>query len=254
MGKSFDDLVNLIRLLRSPEGCPWDREQTLNSLRPYIIEEAHELAAAISDGKVECIAEEVGDLGLELAYVIEIGREKGWWQESSEIWEKVYNKIVERHPHVFGDKKVDNAKEVEKIWGYNKVQRKKDIFDGISKSMPSLTAALRISQKAAAVGFDWERIEDIFAKINEELVEVKEAYSENTKENIVAEMGDLLFAVVNLARHLKVDPEEALYLANKRFVERFQKLTSEVEKEGKKLTELTLSEMDQIWERVKNSG
>ena len=258
-GSGVEDLLKIIKKLRSPSGCPWDREQTREKMGYYLIEEAHEAKEAIDGGTPEQIREELGDLLFQLLTVIEISEERGEFT-LSEVIEQARDKMVRRHPHVFGKRSVNNANEVVANWVQIKKQEKKEvkeedsIVSGIPKSIPSLHRAYLITQRAARVGFDWEDKEGILKKLKEELKELEKAVSEGKRERIVQEMGDLLFSVVNLGRFLETSPESALAGTVDRFVSRFNYIEQRLREKGKDPSQSTLEEMDQLWEEAKKAG
>src|SRR6056297_193016 len=208
----FDKLLYVMDKLRGPEGCPWDRKQDFYSLKPYIIEEAYEVIEALEKKDVNLLKEELGDLLLQVVFQAQIGRERDEF-DLKDIFYTVSEKMIRRHPHVFGDKTADDVSEVMINWENIKDKEKKDrkqknsLLDGISRSSPALNQAYEVQAKAAGVGFDWDEVTDVVAKIEEELNEVKEAIKNNKENEVKDELGDLLFAVVNLARFFSVDPE-----------------------------------------------
>ena len=249
----FDRLVEIMHRLRRE--CPWDRKQTRESLKPYLIEEAYEVLDAIESGDVEKLKEELGDLMLQVVFHAEIAREKGEF-DIYQVIEFLCNKLIYRHPHVFGDLKVKDAEEVLKNWEKLKQKEKNhqgSVLDGVPKELPALIQAFRLQEKAAKVGFDWERTEDVKAKVEEEWEELKEAMETGDKERIEEELGDLLFAIANLARFLGVDPESALRKCNSRFKERFGFIERRLREEGKRPEDVSLEYMDRLWEEAKEA-
>jgi tetrapyrrole methylase family protein/MazG family protein len=238
----IDDLIELVKTLRRK--CPWDREQTLGSVKNNIIEEAYELVEAIEQDKTTGIEEEIGDFLFLSVFIACIFQEEKNVAFTTVI-EKTIDKYRRKHPHVFEQKELKDQDEVLKFWQ----QSKKDVFSGISRALPALLAARIIQERAARLGFDWESHEGPREKITEELGELGQAA--DTKSRF-EEFGDLLFACVNLARHLKIDPEDALKSANTKFVERFRKIERELAKQGKKIEDVGLEEMDHIWENIKH--
>ena len=235
-------LIELVKVLRSK--CPWDREQTLESIKNNVIEESYELVEAVEQGDVGAIQEEIGDilfLGFFLATIFE--EEKGI--TLNQLVRSTVKKYREKHPHVFKRKELKNQDEVLKFWQ----QSKKDMFSGISKALPALLAARIIQERASKVGFDWQSPEGPCKKVDEEIEELKSSIG---SERAFEEFGDLLFACVNLARHLKFDSEDALRNANKKFISRFRKIAEELKKIGKSLEEVSLEEMDRIWNEIKH--
>ncbi len=255
--RTFDELVQLMTRLRGPDGCPWDRKQTLASLKPFIIEEAYEVVDAIDSDDRHALAEEVGDLLLEAVFVAELTREEG----SFDIYDSVtaiHDKLVRRHPHVFGDVQANDAEEVlvnwEKLKNEERKAEDKSLMAGVPLSLPALLKASRLTEKAARVGFDWRAAGDVFQKVDEELAEVHEAISSGDESRVHEEIGDLLFTIANLARKLNVNPEEALQSTNRKFTTRFQSMERQARGEGKNLDAYTLEELDGLWERAKRSG
>lgn len=252
MIKRFEDLVELSKRLRSPEGCPWDREQTLSTLKSFIIEEAYEVIQAIEEHDAEELKEELGDLLFQIIFASQISNEQGEFNVE-DVVNQLYYKLVRRHPHVFGDEKAKNAEEAVKRWQGEKLKektRKRNLLE-IPRSMPGLLRAQRVGEKAAQVGFDWENALDVMEKVKEELDELQAAIRANEKNSIEKEWGDLIFSLVNLGRHLKLDSESTAHRAVDKFIERFSKVEEKAKEKGKDLSGLTLREMDEIWEEVK---
>src|SRR4029079_19702655 len=212
-------LADLVARLRAPDGCPWDREQTLPDVRAYLLEEAHELAGAIDSGDWEELAEELGDLLFQAAFIGRLAEESGAFS-LSQVIDGVYRKMVERHPHVFGDEVLADAEAVRQAWERRKLKqesKRESLFSGVPTSLPALLAAYRLTQKAAGVGFDWPAAAAVLAKAEEEIAEVREALAQGDKDAVREEVGDLLFTLANLARKLEVDPEAALPGTNRKF-------------------------------------
>ncbi|MBA7525186.1 Nucleoside triphosphate pyrophosphohydrolase [subsurface metagenome] len=235
------DLIKLVETLRKE--CPWDREQTLDSLKNNVIEESYELIEAIEDNDVSSIKEEIGDilfLGFFLAKIFEEEKDIGF----DELILSTVKKYKDKHPHVFKEENFSDQDAVLRFWQ----KTKKDIFAGISKVLPALLAAKIIQERASKLGFDWETHKGPLEKINEEIKEIEKS---SKTEDVFEEFGDLLFACVNLARHLSVDPEDALRYANKKFVKRFRKVMEELKKRGKDIEATDLEEMDKIWDEIK---
>lgn len=252
----LEDLRLLVARLRAPDGCPWDRKQGLGDLRTYLLEEAHEVAAAIDEGDRVQIAGELGDLLFQVVFIAQLGAEEGAF-DLFDVAALIHGKMVERHPHVFGDAaKLPDAAAVAKAWEKNKLARRADgdhrsILEGVPASLPALAAAQRLTQKAAGVGFDWPDLEGVVAKVHEELEEVAEARALGDPAALAAEVGDLLFAVANLARHLHVDPETALARANRKFRRRFGALEDLCRRRGLVLGQASLGELDALWDEIK---
>jgi len=255
MKNSFDDLVKLSIRLRAPDGCPWDREQTLETLRPYIIEEAYEVVQAIEEGDKDELIEELGDLFYEVLFASRIAEEEGDF-DIYEVVDRLHTKLVRRHPHVFGEEKAANAEEAVKKWHTQKLKEKnrKRRLLHIPRTMPSLLRAQRVGEKAAQVGFDWKSAEEVVAKVKEELTELEEEMKKGGRAAVEKEWGDLVFSLVNLGRHLKIDSEGAAHKAVSGFIERFGKIEDKAEAQGKNVSELTLEEMDELWEEVKRES
>ncbi len=250
MKRTFDDLVALMTRLRGPDGCPWDRKQTLPSLKPYVIEEAYEVVDAIDRNDRAALLEEIGDFLLEAVFITEITREEGSFDVYDSIT-AIHDKLVRRHPHVFGDVEAKDAEQVlvnwEKLKQDERRAENKSLLAGIPQSMPALLKASRLTEKAAHVGFDWRRTEDVFDKLDEEIAELREAVASGDTSHVHEEIGDLLFTIANIARKVKVNPEEALQSTNRKFMSRFQAMEARVETfEG-----MSLEEMDRLWDEAK---
>ena len=252
----FEELVRIMKTLHGPDGCPWDREQTHESLKPYLIEEAYEAIEAIDSGSDEHLAEELGDVLLQVVFHAEIADHEGRFT-IEDVLRTIIEKLKRRHPHVFGDAVVDDSRQVIKNWEEIKRKEKRDkpeggsVLDGLPKNLPALIKARRIQEKVSRVGFDWERTEEVMLKVEEELRELKEASRIDDKDAMEEELGDLLFAVANLARFVSLCPEDALRKTIDKFQKRFQYIEQELPKRGKKLGEASLEEMDKLWEEVK---
>ncbi len=264
MSKTFDELVAVMERLRAPGGCPWDAEQTYQSLSQYLIEESYETFDAIHEasetGDTTNLKEELGDLLLQVVFHSTIGKERGDFT-IDEVAAGVAKKLVLRHPHVFGDANLAKAQDVLDNWDQlkaderaasGKVEKPRDsILDEVPIHFPALLEGLKITKKAAKVGFDWENAEQIFNKLSEETAELKSAIANGEKDNIDEEIGDLLFVVVNLARHLDVEPETALNRTNRKFRQRFKFIEEELKRAGKTLEDADLKEMDDLWNKAK---
>ena len=266
MSKNFDELVSIMARLRAPGGCPWDREQTYESLAPYLLEEAFESFDAIQDaaaGKPENLREELGDLLLQIIFHSQIAEERGDFT-IEDVCAAITKKMILRHPHVFSDKKLDTATDVLNNWDElkraereitKKEEKPKDsILDEVPLAFPGLIEANKLTRKAAKVGFDWENTELIFDKLNEEIEELKAEMREKDSKRIEEEIGDLLFVVVNLARKLNVEPETALKKTNRKFRRRFKFIESELKKRAKSFEESSLEEMDELWNAAKKDS
>jgi MazG family protein len=250
--EKFVKLLDIVEKLRGPDGCPWDKEQTHASLLPYFIEEAYEVMESVDEGDFETFQEELGDIMLHVALQTQIASEDSKFTIADSL-DTVNEKLVRRHPHVFGDKKADAAFEAKRNWEATKHEEKnrKSRLDGVPLALPALIRAQRLQQKAAYAGFDWDKMDDVWAKLHEEINELKSAHEKGDLENIKEEIGDVLFSVVNLSRFFEIPAEDMLRATNKKFIFRFQKIEEELAAKGKKLEESTLEEMDEIWERAK---
>ena len=255
--RGFDRLMNLMRRLRAPGGCPWDAEQTHESLKRYLLEECYEVIEAIDTNDQELLKEELGDLLLQPVFHAAIAEEAGRFT-MDEVIEAICDKLVRRHPHVFGDERVRNAEEQVVNWERIKKQEKSkkgeerpSALSGVPPQLPALLKAQKITEKAARVGFDWEHVDQVFAKVLEELKEFEETMAEGDQARMEAELGDLLFAVVNLGRFHALDPEEALRKTIARFSRRFAHVEQSLHAAGRHLQDATLAEMDQLWEEAK---
>ncbi len=249
---NFAKLCEIVAKLRAPGGCPWDREQTHESLLPALIEEAYEVAGAVRQSDDANFREELGDLLLLVVMNAEIARESGRFDIDSVIRE-VTEKLVRRHPHVFGKSDARDSGAVLKQWEAIKREEKADshYLASLPKALPALVRAQKAQNKVARVNFDWKKIEDVLAKVDEELAETKDAIQSQDGPSIEDEIGDLLFAVVNLSRKCKIDSESALQKATDKFVARFNRLEDELRSRGKKLGDVDLAELDEIWEEIK---
>lgn len=252
--KAFDRLLTVMNELR--ENCPWDKKQTLESLRHLTIEETYELSDAILEGNLNEVKKELGDLMLHNVFYARIASEKKAF-DIADVLNAICDKLIERHPHVYGDVVANDEEAVKTNWEKIKLKTgNKSVLEGVPKSLPALVKAIRIQDKARGVGFDWERKEQVWEKVEEEMQEFKKEFNvesneEINKEKALAEFGDLLFSLVNYARFINIDPEEALERTNKKFIKRFQFLETASAKDGKKMGEMTLAEMDEYWERAK---
>lgn len=240
--------------LRAPGGCPWDREQTFESIKPYTLEETYEVLDAIDRQDWPALAEELGDFLLQAVFYAEIAREKGLFDVSDAL-DHINAKLVRRHPHVFGNGSARTADEVKQRWDEIKKDEKakpQGLLDGVPRAQPALAEAAQISSKAAGAGFDWEKLEDVLDKVREELEELKQAANAAERED---ELGDLLFTIVNVARFLKVDPEQALRRTNRKFRERFGYVESELAKRGRTVREFAaaegIRELEALWQEAK---
>jgi MazG family protein len=264
--RTLDDLLAIMARLRAPDGCPWDREQTHASILNCLVEEAYEFVDAVENGDVPNMKEELGDLLLQVVFHAQMAKEAGAF-DFADVVEVISDKLVRRHPHVFGESKVDTAEGVQKQWDDIKAQEKGDAGESgpeagplgaLPKHLPALLKAEKIQKRAARTGFDWADWKGPLDKVREELAELEaeadtpaESAPDARADRMEAEFGDLLFAAVNLGRHLKLDPEKALARANRKFVDRFTRMDALIRAEGKGLKAMELGEMDGYWERVK---
>jgi MazG family protein len=249
--EEFERLQNIIEELRVK--CPWDMKQTNESLRKLTIEETYELADAIFSGNDEGIKNELGDLMLHIVFYARIGSEKGAFT-MAEILDGINKKLVYRHPHVFGDVKVSGASQVEENWEHLKIRENngyKAVLSGVPSSLPAIVKANRIQEKVRGVGFDWEKREQIWDKVIEEVTELKEEIKNRNTETIESELGDVLFSIINASRLYGIDPEAALEKTNRKFIKRFNYLEKQTLVKGKSLHDMTLDEMNVIWEEAK---
>lgn len=255
-GEGFARLVEIMQRLRAPDGCPWDREQTFDSIQPYTLEEAYEVFEALDARDWPAAAEELGDLMLQVVFYAQMAADAGHFDIRDSL-QAINDKLVRRHPHVFGDANAKTADDVKRKWDEIKATEKpkpSGLLAGVSKAQPALMEARQISSKAAGAGFDWPSIDGVFEKLREELAELDEARAGASHEEIEGEIGDLLFVVVNLARFLKVDPEQALRRTNAKFRRRFEHVEQGLADQGKKLSEATLDEMEALWQSAKDQG
>ena len=253
--EQFIKLLDIVERLRGPDGCPWDKEQNHESLLPYFLEEAYEVIESIDEKNWDNLKEELGDVMLHLALQAQISKEEGRFSIVDSL-ENVNNKLIHRHPHVFGDKKADVSSEAKKNWEdiKHKEKKRESRLDGVPPSLPALTRANRLQQKASYAGFDWDDINKVWGKLYEEIDELKEAHDRNHQTNMEEEIGDVLFSVVNLARHMKLDSEDMLRKANSKFVNRFKAIEKELITRGKEVGTATLDEMDEIWNKIKSKN
>lgn len=253
----FDDLVEIMKILRSPEGCPWDREQDHKSIRQNFIEETYEAIEAIDTEDSELLKEELGDVLLQVVFHAEIEKSQGGFG-IDEVCDGICKKLIVRHPHVFGDVVAETSDKVLTNWDKIKMQTKSqksqsDAIDSVAKSLPALMRSTKIQQKAAKVGFDWESSEGALEKVSEELAELKTAMEEKNQEHIHEELGDLLFAVVNVSRFVKVDSEKALYDSCDKFAKRFRYVEKLANDKGINMKEAPLYLLDELWEEAKKN-
>ena len=250
--KAFERLLNIMDDLRTQ--CPWDKKQTMESLRHLTIEEVYELADSILDKNTQEIKKELGDILLHIVFYSRIASETNDF-DIKDVIDAVCEKIIHRHPHIYGDVKVADDAEVSRNWEKLKLKEgKTSVLEGVPVSLPALVKSMRIQEKARAAGFDWERKEQVWEKVEEELGELKQELNDLNHERAAAEFGDLIFSLVNYARFLGINPEEALERTNKKFIKRFQYLEKSVNSNGQKLSEMSLDEMDVYWNEAKSKG
>jgi len=247
-------LVETMRRLLSPDGCPWDREQTHKSLKRYLIEEAYEVLEAIDEGDMHKLKEELGDLLLQVVFHAALAEQNGQF-DLNDVADTVNRKMINRHPHVFGCMDINSSEEVMQNWeGFKRKEGKRSILEGIPHTLPALLRAYKLQEKAQRVGFDWPDISGAVEKLEEEIKEYLRAASSRNPEQIEDEMGDILFAVVNIARMSGVEPEQALQRCNAKFVRRFQYIEERLQAEGELLEEAGLEKMDDLWDEAKRQG
>ena len=267
-GAKFEKLVGIMSTLRGPDGCPWDKEQDLDSLKPMLIEEVYEVIEAIDDRDYPGLSEELGDVLLHVVFNAQLGGEMDAFT-IDDVIDGICDKLVRRHPHVFGDESADSSEQVVAKWEAIKAREKQDkgdggrtgpasILDGIPRKLPALHEAHKISSRVARVGFDWPDIENVFDKLQEEIQELREAIAvpkdERSREDIENEIGDIMFVVVNISRFLDLDTESSLKRANRKFRGRFKFIEKELAGRGKTLEESTLGEMEEIWQLAKQQS
>lgn len=273
MPATFNDLVALMTHLRSPAGCPWDREQTYATLAPMLLEEAYEAFEAVEDareGNPGELRDELGDLLFQIVFYAQVAGERGDFN-IDDVTDTVHAKMIRRHPHVFGDASAQTSSEVLRSWEAIKAEEKKaanksaaakpdSILDGVSTKVPALMEAHQLSTKAARVGFDWEQLQDIFAKVQEEISELQDAIkahagsnSEEDHTQVREEIGDLLFAITNIARHLQVEPEAALKFTNRKFRQRFSHIEEGLQARDQSFSSVTIEELESLWQEAKTA-
>ena len=264
IGKLFEELVAVQARLRAPGGCPWDREQTPLTLRTYLIEEAYEVLDAIEKGGGPDLSEELGDLLLQVLFHADLARETGAF-DISDVIIGIRDKMIRRHPHVFGDVKAETSSEVLKNWAQLKAKEKQaasgeksrakvespSLLEGVPRSLPALLEAFQLTRRAAQVGFDWPNVEGIFEKLEEEIGELRDALATRNGSAVEEELGDLLFSIVNVARFLKIDPEVILKNSNLKFKQRFQLMESEAVRAGTGLADLSNGKLEELWNAAK---
>ncbi len=249
----FQELLHIMEKLRSENGCPWDKVQTRESLKPYIIEEAYELVEAIEANDPGNIKEELGDLLFQIVFQCQVAKEKDEFT-MSDVIRGIGTKMIARHPHVFGDAECRTPEEVIGQWEVLKKQEGKlrnSILDGVPRAMSSLLRAHRLQKRAAQVGFDWEKVEDVLKKVDEEMLEFQEALKSGRREEMEDELGDIFFMLVNLSRFIGVNPEDAHRKTISKFIHRFRYIEMKAAEHGRQLSEMTLEEMDKLWDEAK---
>ena len=261
---NIEKLTALVARLRGENGCPWDREQTRETLKPMLIEEAFETLDALDSDDPADLKEELGDLLFQIVFHAQIALEKGEF-DLGDVIDRLHEKMTRRHPHIFGEADLKTSEDVLKNWEDIKAAEKgiasssrhdseRSLLDGIPKKIPALYRAYQMTAKAARVGFDWRSPDDIFSKLNEEAAELKDAVSGGDREQIADEMGDLLFVAVNIARTLDIDPETALQRSNRKFERRFRFIETAIKRQGRRLKDASLAEMDELWNEAKSRG
>jgi tetrapyrrole methylase family protein/MazG family protein len=252
MTPSIDRLREIVAKLRAPDGCPWDREQTHETLKPHLLEECYELIDAIDERNDDALLEELGDVLLQIVLHAQMASEEGRFQ-FDQVADRICDKLVLRHPHVFGESKLSTSEAVLQQWDAIKRSEKQDrqsMLDGVPRTLPALARAQKIQSRAARAGFDWPEAQDVLAKIREEISEIERA---QTEDQLAEELGDLLFSIVNFARKRKLDAEELLQSSNEKFSRRIRTMEVLAEEKGLQLTNLSLAEMDQLWDEAKKS-
>jgi MazG family protein len=267
-GGKFEKLVEIMATLRGPNGCPWDKQQDFNSLKPMLVEEAYEVLEAIENDDFDGLSEELGDLLLHVVFQAQLGREASHFDINT-VLQKISDKLIRRHPHVFGKETAASPEEVIRNWEAIKAQEKaaklknrtpeqRSLLEGIPSKLPAIHEAHQISSRAARVGFDWPDIEGIFEKLQEEVRELRdviaEGNDEDRRERLEDEVGDMLFVTVNIARYLKIDSESALKRANRKFKSRFQYMENELAKQGKTVEQVSIDEMEALWQKAKSES
>ena len=240
--------------LRGPNGCPWDKKQTRQSLKAFLHEEAHEVLEALDENNPDCIKEELGDLLFQIVFHCQIAKEQGEF-EIGDVIQGISQKMIARHPHVFGDTSLQTPEEVLVHWEKQKRKEgknRKSILEGVPKSLPALILAQRLQERASRVGFDWFEPQEVVEKLEEEFSEFKNALNSKDQQRMEEELGDILFTLVNISRFISINPEDALKKTVKKFISRFQFIEQHATEMGKSLSEMSLSEMDSLWEKAKN--
>jgi MazG family protein len=252
-GEKFNRLVAIMARLRGPDGCPWDREQTFDTIKPYTVEETYEVLDAIDKRDWPSLTEELGDFLLQAVFYGQMAEEAGHFRIEDSL-DAINEKLVRRHPHIFGDATANTAEDVKQRWDAIKAQEQKRgglLLDSVPRAQPAMTEAAQISSKAARAGFDWDSAEQVLQKLEEELHELAEARTSASQDEIEGEIGDIFFVLVNLARFVKVDPEQALRKSNAKFRRRFEYVETRLRESGRQLKGASLQEMEELWQEAK---
>lgn len=252
---SLKDLQSLVQKLRGPDGCPWDREQDFQDLKQYLLEECYEVLEAINSSSFEKLKEELGDLLFHIVFLAQMAQEKEAF-ELQDVLEGIEQKMIRRHPHVFGNVSVSDTEEVRRNWlkiKRNEKENSDSLLGSIPDHLPALQRAYRLSQRASRVGLDWPEPQSVLEKVKEEIRELEQALDRDQEDEVREEFGDLLFSIANLARHLKLNPEDRLQESNRKFLQRFQLMEKRALQEGRALETLSPEEMDRWWEQIKNA-
>ena len=257
-GKDFEKLVDIMARLRGPDGCPWDREQTHESIKGNLIEETYEAVDAIDSGDTDELRAELGDVLMQIVFHAQMAREHGDF-DIRDVINGISDKLIRRHPHVFADTTVECADEVVAQWeqiksGEKGFEHRTSIVDGVPRTLPALSRAMEISKRAAKAGFEWPDLSAVIDKLDEEVRELKHELKEGNRERAAEEIGDLLFTIVNVARWVKVDPEDALRAMTKRFATRFRRIEEAARETGRPIEAMTIHEMDQVWDQAKRKS
>lgn len=256
--EGFTELVEIMARLRGSDGCPWDREQTRESLKPFLIEETYEVIEAIDEGLPDKVKEELGDVLFQVVFHARVAEEMGEFT-MDDVLSRIAEKMIRRHPHVFGDKKLSTSQEVLVDWEAMKkteegYRDRKSILEGVPKELPALTRAHRLQERAARVGFNWEDVADVVSKLDEEVGEFKETLARRDPSEMEDELGDIFFMLVNISRFIGVNPEDALRKTISKFIRRFQYIEERAANSGRELSDMTLAEMDALWDEAKANG